>query len=362
MTAIALVIGVSTMVDSFRKTVDYWLRQTITADLYMTVSSNRIIANNQAPLPEEVVRWVDEHPEVAVADGLRRIRVEYAGRSVDVTGRRLNEPEEQASLALQHGSWAPVLRALDSGDVAVSEGFTLRFRKEVGDTIVMMTPSGARSFRISGVYYDYTSDAGTVLMRHATFARTFGDSTYTNLALYLRNPSQLSAVRDQIDRRFGGRYSLIVYSNRDVRREALDVFDQTFAITYALQLVAVVVAAIGVANTLAALVVERTREIGILKAIGATAAQVRKMTLVQAGLIGVASEILGICAGLLLSAILIYVINRVSFGWTIQFTLAPDVLATSAAMVLVTALLAGLPPANAAARRTVSEVLKRSDT
>lgn len=361
MTAIAMVIGISTMVGSFRRTVEYWLRQTITADLYLTISSNRLAASNQAPMPREIVSFVDAHPAIAFVDGMKRIRLGYAGRTIEVSGARLNLPEGLATLTFRNGEWREILRRLDAGDIAVSDGFSLRFRKDVGDTIQIATSSGNRPFRIAGIYYDYTSDAGTIMMRHAIFARVFADSSINNLALYLREPSRLPEIREEIERRFGGRYSLSVYSNRGVREEALTVFDQTFAITYALQLVAVVVAAIGVANTLAALVVERTREIGILKAIGATADQVRKMTLVQAGLIGFASEALGIVAGLLLSAILIYVINRVSFGWTIQFTLEPDVLITSAVLVVVTALVAGLPPANAAARRSVAETMKRTD-
>jgi putative ABC transport system permease protein len=105
-------------------------------------------------------------------------------------------------------------------------------------------------------------------------------------------------------------------------------------------------------------VVERGREIGILRAVGASAAQLRNMTLVQAGLIGAASQTLGIVAGLALSAILIYVINRVSFGWTIQLTISPLVLAGSTVLVIATAFIAGFIPAAAAARRSVADVVK----
>lgn len=358
MTAIAMLIGVSTMVDSFRKTVDYWMRQTINADLYLTISTNRLSASVQAPMPEEVVRYVDSLPEVTIVDALRRIRLGYAGGTIAVSGARFNIPEEAASLAFQEGAWGEVMAALDTGAVAVSEGFALRYEKELGDTIVLATPTGVRGFTIAGIYYDYSSDGGTVMMKKDRFARAFADSSTNNVALYMRDTAMIDATRALIERRFGGRYSLIAYSNRSLRDDALIVFDQTFAITYALQLVAVIVAAIGVANTLAALVVERSREIGILKALGATGAQLRKMTLVQAGLIGAASQTLGIVAGLALSAILIYVINRVSFGWTIQFTLSPLVLVSSTLLVIVTAFVAGLIPASAAARKQVAEVVK----
>jgi len=358
MTAIAMLIGISTMVDSFRRTVEYWMRQTISADLYLTVSSNRLSARTLTPLPGPVLRYLDSLPEARTVDALRRIRLGYRDGAIYVSGARFNISEREASLAFQEGEWDEVMAALDTGAVAVSEGFALRFDRDLGDTIILGTPTGPRSLRIAGIYYDYSSDAGTVMMKRGPFSAIFADSSINNVAIHLRDPSAAEMVRGKIERRFGGRYGLLIYSNRALRDEALDVFDQTFAITYALQLVAVIVAAIGVANTLAALVVERSREIGILKAIGATAAQLRKMTLVQAGLIGIASQVLGAGAGLLLSMILIYVINRVSFGWTIQLVVAPEILLFSGILVILTAFVAGLVPANAAARKPVADVVK----
>lgn len=358
MTAIAMVIGVSTMVDSFRRTVEYWMRQTTNADLYLTISSNRLTPAALAPLPGEIVRYIDSLPEAQYVDALRRIRLDYGGGTIMFSGVRLNVPEGEASLSFQEGEWGEVTRAMDTGAVAVSEGFAMRYRKGRGDTIVIGTPTGSHALTIAGIYYDYTNDAGAAMVRPATFARLFNDSASNNVAIYLRDGAATEAVRAKIERHFSGRYSLVIYSNRALREEALLVFDQTFSITYALQLVAIIVAAIGVANTLAAMVVERSREIGILKAVGATAGQLRKMTLVQAGLIGVASQVLGIGAGLGLSAILIYVINRVSFGWTIQFTFSPGIILLSSLLVIATAFIAGLAPANAAARKQIAQIVR----
>jgi putative ABC transport system permease protein len=358
MIAIAMLIGVSTMIGSFRSTVELWMHQTISADLYVTISSNRLAPSAIAAIPAEVIRFVDSLPNVSHVDAVRRLRGLYRGRLITVSGARLDLPPGDKSLEFMEGDWDGVLDAMDRDAAAVSESFSRRFEKGRGDTIVLSTPSGDQALRIAGIYYDYTTDAGAVMLRHATFARLFRDTTLTNVALYLPDTAHLDGVRELIERRFGSRYSLLVYSNRALRHQVLDIFDQTFAITYALQVVAIVVAAIGVANTLAALVVERSREIGIMKAIGASARQVRRMTLVQAGLIALASQTLGVVAGLLLSAILIYVINRVSFGWTIQFELFPDVIAGSTLLVIATALVSGLVPAMRAARKDVAEVLR----
>src|SRR5207302_5730175 len=138
-------------------------------------------------------------------------------------------------------------------------------------------------------------------MKKNIFSQVFADSGTNNVALYVADPKQADSLRMRIIRHFAGKYSLLIYTTRSVREEALDIFDQTFAITYALQLIAIVVAATGVASTLFALVLERSREIGILKAIGATPAQLRGITLIQAALMGIASEGRGIGAGLALS-------------------------------------------------------------
>jgi putative ABC transport system permease protein len=358
MTAIAMLIGVSTMIGSFRRTMEFWMEQTISADLYMTISGNRLSAANQSPMPDEIIRFVDSLPGAERVDALKRIRIGYGGRTIAVGGARLNMQAEDASLTFKEGSWEKTMPALDTGAVVASESFGLRFGKRVGDTIVLTTPTGPQAVTIAGIYYDYTSDAGTIIMKKPFYARIFNDSTANNVAIYLRDPSTMEQTRQAIESRFGGKYSLLIYSNRSLREEAFRVFDQTFAITYALQMVAIIVAAIGVANTLAAIVVERSREIGIMKAIGATAAQVRKMTLVQAGLIGLASQILGIVAGIALSAILIYVINRVSFGWTIQFHISGEIMVTSTLLVMATAFIAGIAPANAAARKQVADVMR----
>lgn len=358
MTAIAMLVGVSTMVGSFRQTVDYWLRQTIAADLYITVTANRLSGTLRTPMPDEVVRGVDAIPEAGYVDAIRRTTAVYQGVQISVSGVRFNLPQNVSSLSFTGGNWKEIMEQARKGKVIVSEGFGLRFGKKIGDTIMLTTPSGLRGLTIAGICYDYTTDAGTILMHSPMYATLFRDSSITNMALFLQNPALAESVRKQIEEKFAGKYSLVVYSNGAVRNEALRIFDQTFAITYALQVVAIIVAAIGVANTLAALTLERSREIGILKSIGGTSGQVRKMTLVQAGLIGIASQTLGVAAGLVLSAVLIYVINRVSFGWTIQFQLSPDVIAVSTIVMLVTALLSGIGPAGIAARKRVADVVR----
>jgi putative ABC transport system permease protein len=128
------------------------------------------------------------------------------------------------------------------------------------------------------------------------------------------------------------------------------IFDSTFAITYALEVIAIAIAALGVITTLITLILERRGEIAVLCFLGAARAQIRRMVVIEALLIGAVSQAIGIAIGLMLSLVLIYVINVQSFGWTIQFHVPVTFLVQSTLLILATAAVAGLYPAARAAR------------
>ena len=157
---------------------------------------------------------------------------------------------------------------------------------------------------------------------------------------------------------FSGKYRILAVANRELRDEILRIFDQTFAIANALKVIAFIVAILGIINSMLALVIERDRDIGILRAIGTFKGQIRKMTLVEAQLMAVVSFVLGALSGIFLSMVLIYVINKQSFGWTIQFFPVPSVFIQSLVLVLVASFLAGLFPAHVAAKKRVAEAVK----
>ena len=192
--------------------------------------------------------------------------------------------------------------------------------------------------------------------RH-TLERHFGPLAPTSLSLYLRPGASAEAVRTELLESLGRRYRTFIYTNAALRSEVLRVFDSTFAITYALEVIAIFVAILGVASTLLTLILERSREIAILRWVGANRRQVRKMVVIEALLLGSVSQGIGLVVGMLLSLVLIYVINVQSFGWTIQFHVPVAFLIQSSLVILLAAALAGLYPAKTAARVQVVEQL-----
>jgi putative ABC transport system permease protein len=152
-------------------------------------------------------------------------------------------------------------------------------------------------------------------------------------------------------------HRILIFSDRDLRGEAIRIFDRTFAITYALEAVAVVVAVMGIAGALLSLVIDRRRELGLLRFLGASSSQIRKLILVEAGLIGLLSNAAGFVLGYFLSLVLVFVINKQSFGWTIRFHWPVAVLFGALSVVYLATLLSGLYPARVAVGLNPLEVI-----
>jgi len=180
-----------------------------------------------------------------------------------------------------------------------------------------------------------------VLMRRDLYRRYFDDDRISSLALYL-DPEQAPTLTE-LRRLFAGR-ELVISANRELRANALQIFDRTFAITGALNLLATIVAFIGVLSALMALQIERTRELGVLRANGMTLRQLWGMTLIETGLMGGTAGVLSFPTGILLAAVLVYIINLRSFGWTIRLTLDAETFIQALAVAVVSALLAGIYP------------------
>ena len=199
----------------------------------------------------------------------------------------------------------------------VTESFAHRYGTRDGDVLRIRTPSGIAALRVAGIYYDYTSDRGLIMMDRGVFDRWWHDPGVNSVAVYLKPGADVAAAAARARRRWGGE-GLIVYTNGALRDRILAVFDQTFAVTGVIKVIAVLVAIVGIFLALTALVIEREREIGVLRAIGASRGQVRGMLLSEAALLGMVASGLGIAAGMCLAMVLTWVVNKAFFGWTIE--------------------------------------------
>jgi putative ABC transport system permease protein len=231
-------------------------------------------------------------------------------------------------------------------------------RLNEGDTLTLPTPSGPQELRIAGVFYDYRTDGPSVWMDIATFRRFWRDSHLNAVRLYLQDPARTREVQARLQETYGGRYRLLALSHRELRQGILRIFDETFALTYALEGVAVLVAIFGIITTFLVLVMERERELALLQAIGASRRQILTMVLTESGLASFLSFILGASCGSALSLLLIKVINKQAFGWTIQLYWVPGIYWQSLLLVLSLGLGAAAYPAWRAIQPHLAAILK----
>jgi putative ABC transport system permease protein len=349
-TAIAMMTSVGIMVGSFRETVLIWMNDRLPADLYLRPAGEPA-PDRHPTLSLELADKISKLPGVAGVDRLRAYEISYDGMpatlaSVDLGALRL----EHRSNFFSGRATEQVLSQIRNTDaVVVSEPFTYKHRVKAGDIITLSLGASRAAFRIVDVYYDYGSERGSILMGRQTMLRYLPDPAPSNLAIYVAPNSTSDTVRKEIIDAAAS-YRVLLFSNRDLRAQAIRIFDRTFAITYALEAVAIIVAVMGIAGALLALVIDRRREIGLLRFLGAATSQVRKQILVEAGLLGLLANFAGLAQGFALSLILIFVINKQSFGWTIRFHWPVAVLLGAISVVYVATVLAGLYPAQVAVK------------
>ncbi len=352
--SLSMMVAVAVMIGSFRQTVIYWVEQTLKADLYMRPATRGNVATDAVFSPE-VEKIVSEHPMVAAADRFRNFDIPYAGSLVTLGAGEFEKQLNHGKLIFKTGNRDAMRAAIGQNAIVVSESFALKHDKQVGDAITLATPKGDAQFRINAVYFDYSNDRGVIVMDRGTFTRYWPEPLATSLTVYLREGANADAVREDLLRQLGQASRVLIFTNTSIRREVLRIFDSTFSITYALEVIAIFVAILGVATTLLTLILERKREIAMLRLVGADRRQIRKMVVIEAGLMGLVSQSIGLGVGLLLSLLLMYVINVQSFGWTIQFHLPVGFLIQSSILILIATTLSGIYPARRASRLHATE-------
>jgi len=356
-TAIAMMTAVGIMVGSFRQTVMVWMGHQLPADLYLRPTGSAA-ADRHPTLSPGLAEEIATVPGVAAVDRLRAYEINFENMPATLASADLNvlRPYRNSDFFSGRPKEQVLAELRDSNAVIVSEPFTYKHHLKAGDSLTLSLGETRATFRIADVYYDYSSERGGILMDRKTMLRYLPDPAPSNLAIYVSPGAHLDVVRAEIERASAG-HRVLMFSNRDLRAEAIRIFDRTFAITYALEAVAVIVAVMGVAGALLALVIDRRRELGLLQFLGAATGQVRKLILVEAGLLGLLANLAGVALGFALSLILIYVINKQSFGWTIRFHLPVEILLGALTVVYLATVLAGLYPAQVAVGLNPLEVV-----
>ncbi|MEO1247497.1 MAG: FtsX-like permease family protein [Pseudomonadota bacterium] len=336
--AVSASIGVSVMVDSFRGSVSQWLDRTLQADIYVGLPDGGLDAG--------LVAAAVALDEVVAYSTARRILLVSGERQTRLNALKM-APDAYGGTEILDANPRDVWPRWETQDaVLVSEPYAWRYGLAAGDDLSLATDQGERVFRVLAVYQSYDLNGSGVMLSRQTYDRHWRDAGIDSIGLYLTDERAAAATIQRIEQLgtdFG--QQVFVSSNVDIRALSLSIFDRTFVITDILYWLAIGVAVIGILGAMLALQLERSRELGLLRALGMTPRQLAGSITLQTATAGLMSGLASIPLGIAMAWVLIDVINRRAFGWKIAIDIDPGYIAAGLMLALGAAVAAGLYPA-----------------
>jgi len=368
MIAVSATIGMDLMISSFRQTVADWLQTSLRADLYVSLPGERMPgarAEEDQRLKAKLAELQDVkilssvlHTNTAIAkDGVSA----EAGAAAEndftkVAVFELNE-ESRPGFIFKHKTDNTLWDRFEQQQtVIVTEPYAYHHGVKIGDKILLQTDQGNEPFEVLGIYADYSGDQGHLAMSRRNYRHYWPDLGYSGIGVYAKDGVDLQQLENQINKLLTGQQS--VKSDQAIYKASMEMFEQTFTITETLRWLSAAIAFVGVFSALMALQFERTRQLGILRAIGITSGQLAVLITGETGLMGLVAGLIAIPVGYIVAYMLIFVIYQRSFGWTMAFHFNPGVIYQGLALALIAATLAGILPALKMAQTKPAEALR----
>jgi putative ABC transport system permease protein len=369
MIGLMLVIVMATIHQSFERSIADWQTRTLRSDLIVS-SAGRVVSLLVQPLHEDVAAEIDAIPGVDVVDGhgargFRFVRQVVDGRQIalkaidpqhprvgfsllDVTDR----PVDEAGRALFARSPA------GEPTVLVSENFAAHFGRKTGDLVELDTPAGRTAFRVVGVAVDFANPEGVVYMARDVYKRYYDDKLVTAFAVEVTPGTSPEAVRDAIDAKLGAK-GIVATMNRELRDQLGEAMDESFAYTRAIEAAALGVGLLGLLSTLLMSLMERVRELGVLRAIGMSRFQLARMILGEAVLLGVIGGAVAAALGAYVAHLWVVSSLATSLGWFVTVHVPWMAVTTTLGAGLLVGVVAGLVSSRRAARIEIREALEQ---
>lgn len=355
MVAFAMVLIVSAFIHSMRTSILSWVDQTLAADLQVSPTT-------QLPLPssptlsgalETRLRAIPGVAEISpsrminarIGDTLAVLRTESAGGF------------ERQDYPLVAGDAATLQKRFAQGAVLVSDNFAYRHGVRAGDSLTLDTPSGKETFSVAAVVIDYTLDIGTIVIERETYRRFWHDDLVNSFRLWLAPGADIDGVRQAISAAARPEFSPVILTAAEYKQNIAGALDDALLMTYAIQLVAIAIAVIGVVNFFLAEIVDRRREIGLLRSVALKPRQVLRMIATEAGLIGAIGGIVAILYALPIAHALITRSTRLVSGWGLTFAFPFSLALVTIAVAAATSILAALYPARTTAATRVADLV-----
>jgi putative ABC transport system permease protein len=345
----ALIIALLMLIFSFRNSLKGWIHKNITADIYIKPSSCK--ANYCFyPMSEKVIDIVKDFPEVEGVDKFRGLQLELYGKKVTAGFADVEVKRNYLPRRYSDRQYEEILKEMEGSEpvAGISDYLSLKYGLKKGDTIELQSSNGNVFFKINDIFSSYATTSGFIYIDRKWLKKYWGLDDTTQMSIYVKKDVNVNQLMYKLRERLLPDYSLEIMNNQELRDKIMDIFNKTFAITYAIEFISIIVSLIGVINTLLALVFERKREISIIRYLGGSWKQIQQNLILSAGIIGLTGILLGMLLGPLMSIILIHVVNKISFGWEIHFQIPFAYLSVVTGMLFLTTLLAGFLPSKVA--------------
>ncbi len=343
----ALTCAMIIMVSSFRLSVDDWLDKVLPADLYGRTPSSLQGVNASIDSPAQAA--------ISAIPGIKRVQFL---RSIDI---RLDPTEAAVPLIARSLTAQPIAQQLpltgtvytkppddDAVVVYVSEAMVVLHGFTPGSRQLLPLGGRQQPVFVAGVWRDYARQTGAITLDLEDYRRLTGDTTVSDVAVWLAEGASVAAVTDRIRQAAPALLNTAFRSASDIRALSLKIFDRSFAVTYVLEAIAIIVGLFGVASTYAAEALNRAREFGMMRHLGVSRAMVMGQLSIEAGIGTTVALTWGGLLGLLIGVILIKQVNPQSFHWTMDMALPLNILVPSALALLVTAILTAVLAARSA--------------
>ena len=355
--SIAMTIGIGCMIQSFRATVEEWLNQSLVADIYIappTLSFGQDLKG----IDDEFIKYVSDIPEIEYISQLGSFEIFKDGYLLNLIVVDSAEKIFDEVIQLKEGEKKDIWNDFVQTDsILISEPLAFQKNIQINDTFDILTDTGLKSFTVRGIYYDYSSTSGIAMVSKQVYDNYWNNSKVTSLALYLNDSQNSEVVFNKLLDKFDTDWDLQIISSKKLNNASMEIFDKTFEITFVLRSISLIVAFIGILGAISAIILSRAREFSILKSIGFTNNQLRSIIGNQTLIIGIISGLISIPLGIIITNLLIQIINKQSFGWSIPMQLLPSVFIEGIIVAILSAVLASIYPSVKISRNNIRKAL-----
>jgi putative ABC transport system permease protein len=352
--SISLSVSSASMLNSARKGVLDYVDAVDNSDILITSGHPLATAGAQTiPMPLSMLHELEAIPGVRSVDPFRKLFLNLNQKRVLLEAIDVESWAKNNTCTIIGGT----MMKRNRDEISVNETIAARLGLKPGDTMSLPTPAGPKTFAVTSIIVSYASDAGVIFIDLQTYERHWNDHVADMFSVYVKQDADVASVRTAIQDRYRSTRKMFVLPALEFRQEVKNMLDRSVVMNDAVNVLTLLIAGFGIIVTLLASVLERTREIGVLRSIGMKRSQVSLLVLIESALIGAAGGVLGICSGVITGWINLEGFFRLDFGASMAYHVHYPSIASAFLLSIVLSVLAGAYPARRAAKTNIVEAL-----